>query len=174
MSISPDLLTRLSSAVERGVVARNRYFDAIGLPDEQSIGPPAHENQVAALELQQRRSLPPSYRAFLLKFGRWQMIDGGVDLLPVADLLGGPIHDHVVQWQEKAASMGDEVAGRGLVIGTSRVTATKYILNPASINSDGEWTLVQHHHGVEAELPSFLDWLEQSVDEYQELAHDPN
>lgn len=174
MTLPTDLLVRLRAAVELGQAARKRYFEVIGLPDEQVIGPPATEEQVAALEARVKRSLPPSYRAFLLHFGSWRMVDGGVDLLSVEDMLAGPVHERVTHWQVKEAGAGNRIVGRSLVIGISSVTATKYLLDPGSAQSGNEWSLLQYHHGVEAEVESFLLWLEQSVNEYNELADDPS
>jgi hypothetical protein len=103
-------------------------------------------------------------------FNGWRMIDGGLDLLPVKDLLDGPRKQKISEWQKKMESYGDEVAARSLVIGVSSVTATKYLLDPEVIDPQGEWRFVQHHNGEEAEVASFLEWLEESVDEYDELA----
>ena len=173
MAPDPEIVARLRAAVERGRVARHRYFESIALPDEQLQGPAATEAQVEALELTLKRRLPQSYRCFLLIYGQWRMVDGGVDLLPIDELLRGPTCERHKLWQVKEAAAGDPVAGRALIIGASSVTATKYLLDPATQRVDGEWPLIQYHHGVEAEIPSFIEWLEQSVSEYEELASDP-
>lgn len=160
---------RILKAVERGVVARHSYFDAISLPDEQMLGRPASVDQVEALERVLSQTLPPSYRAFLLLFDGWRMVDGGTDLFSVEQLLSGEVRDAMANWQRLVGASGDEIAGRGLLIGASFITPTKYLLDPGQVNKDGEWAFVQHHQGVEAVLPSFLQWLEESVEEYEEL-----
>lgn len=166
-----DTLTdRIRDAVKRGVAARHAYYEAILLPDEQALGEPARLDLVEALERDLGKPLPPSYRTFLLMFDGWRMIDGGTDLFSVAALLPGAQRAEMAEWQKRARAEGDEVAARSLVIGASGVTATKYLLDPEQVDEDGEWALVQHHHEVEAVVPSFLKWLEESVDEYQELA----
>ena len=170
MQSDDDLMSRIRVAVEQGVDARAKYFQSIDLADEQALGSPASIDKVDLLESDLGRPLPPSYRQFLLMFDGWHMIDGGVDLLPVDDLLGGARHQAVLDWQTQMLSEGDEVAARSLVIGVSSITPTKYLLDPTSIDEAGEWQLIQHHHGEEAVVPSFFIWLEESVNEYLELA----
>lgn len=161
---------RIRLAVEQGTVARREYFDAIGLLDEQELGHPATEVAVIALEERLGRPLPPSYRVFLRLYNGWKMIDGGIDLFAVEDLLGGPQLKKIQTWQQQMLAAGDDVAARSLVIGVSDIAPTKYLLDPAVVTDDGEWRLVQHHKVEEDEFPSFLEWLEESVDEYRELA----
>ncbi len=165
-----NMKARMINAVEQGIVARRRYYESIGIPDEQKLGPPSSREEIAALEKQVGRSLPPSYRHFLEVFGSWKMIDGGVDILPVQDLLEGQRKQQIDAWKKKMESYGDDVAERSLVVGMSYITATKYLLDPEVVNSNGEWRFVQHHNGEEAEVSSFLEWLEESVNEYGELA----
>jgi hypothetical protein len=165
-----NIKDRIRRAVEKGISARKKYYDSIGLPDEQKLGPPSSREEISALEAAIGKPLPPSYRHFLEMFNGWRMIDGGLDLLSVKDLLDGPRKQKISEWQKKMESYGDEVAARSLVIGVSSVTATKYLLDPEVIDPQGEWRFVQHHNGEEAEVASFLEWLEESVDEYDELA----
>lgn len=165
-----NLRKRIADAVEQGVLARRRYYTSISLPDEQVLGDPCPPEIIQALEKALDRPLPPSYRCFLELFNGWQMVDGGVDLLSAHELLDGPKKQHISDWQTKMAYGGDEVAARSLVIGVSTITPTKYLLDPEMVNFDGEWQFVQHHNEVEAEISSFLEWLEESIDEYNELA----
>lgn len=165
-----SLIERIQKAVEHGVVARHGYFEAIVLPDEQMLGSPASLDQVEALERVLGQNLPPSYRAFLLLFNGWHMVDGGTDLFPVEALLPGEARDAAVKWQRLAGASGDEIAERSFLIGGSSITPTKYLLDPRQVNEEGEWAFIQHHIEVEAVLPSFLQWLEESVEEYEELS----
>ena len=165
-----DLVVRIKLAVMQGMAERKNYFEAIGLPDEQMLGRPAAESDLVTLETRLGRSLPPSYRTFLGLFDGWKMIDGGVDLLPVQDLLGGVNHINIESWRQQMKVTGEDVAARSLVIGISGITPTKYLLDPEVVDEDGEWRLVQHHKIEEAEFPTFLVWLEESVDEYRKLA----
>ncbi len=165
-----ELEERIRNAVQAGLSARGKYYESIDLPDEQALGAPASDEQILALEKRIGRPLPASYRAFLQLHDGWQMIDGGTHLLALGDLLKGPIHEEVVAWQQDMRSAGDLVAARSLVIGISEITATKYLLDPERADGYGEWPLIQHHDGEEADLPSFIDWLEESNDEYLELA----
>lgn len=165
-----DLEERIKLAVMQGIAERKNYFEAIDLLDEQMLGRPAGESDLLTLETRLGRSLPPSYRTFLSLYDGWKMIDGGLDLLPVRDLLGGTRHQNIKNWQQQMMAVGEDVAARSLVIGISDITPTKYLLDPEVINEDGEWRLVQHHKIEEAEFPTFLEWLEESVDEYRKLA----
>ena len=73
------------------------------------------------------------------------------------------------KWQTKALTEGDLAAAKGLVIGVAEATPTKLLLNPEIRDDQGEWTVVQHHNVEEGTYPSFLAWLEESVDEFNEL-----
>lgn len=164
------LKRRLERAIEEGVKARSAYYASIGLDDEQALGEPASEARIAELERRMGRSLPRSYREFLLLHNGWKQIDGGLDLVSVEELLGETNQFDIADWKNMMQRQGDAVAVRSLVIGASHITPTKYLLDPETVAADGEWLLLQYHHGVEAEIPSFIEWLEQSVVEYQELA----
>ena len=168
--MAKTLQERIQAAVQDGVAARHEYFGSIGLQDEQSLGPPAREDELRQIEARLKRQLPPSYRAFLSLYDGWKMIDGGLDLLSVSELLNGPQHAQIQEWQQQMWKAGDTVAARSLVIGVSHITPTRYLLDPETSDDGGEWQLVQHHKIVEAEVPSFLQWLEESVDEYRQLA----
>jgi SMI1/KNR4 family protein SUKH-1 len=168
--MATTLRNRIEKAVREGVAARHEYYLSIDLADEQKLGSPAAATELRALEAALGKPLPPSYRAFLELHDGWKMVDGAVDLLAVADLLGGSRRSEIADWQQRMLAAGDVVAGQALVIGVSDVTPTRYLLDPSSIDSDGEWRFVQHHNVEEAELPSFIVWLEESVDEYLQLA----
>jgi hypothetical protein len=161
---------RLESAIENGVAARHTYYKAIDLPDEQVLGAAASEDTIVRLEKLIERRLPSSYRAFLQMHNGWQMIEGDVRLLSVEAQLGGRDRERVVEWQSRMRVTGDLQAARSLVIGVSDVTETRYLLDPELEGDDGEWRLIQHHNGAEAELESFVMWLEESVVEFNELA----
>lgn len=163
------LRQRIERAVRDGIAARHDYYASIDLPDEQQLGPPASESDLRALEAVLGKALPPSYRTFLELYDGWRMVDGGVDLLSIAEQLWTR-RTEIKDWQKRMLEAGDHVAGSALVIGVSRVTPTRYLLDPALVSADGEWRFVQHHKAEEADLPSFLDWLEESVTEYRQLA----
>lgn len=164
------LKQRLEKAITEGIQARQRYYDSIELEAEQQLGEPAAETSIQKLESVLGAPLPPSYREFLRIHNGWKEIDGGVDLLPLEELLGATNEHDLSAWKQAAIDAGDDVAARCLVIGASLITATKYLLDPAAASQDGEWPLLQYHHEIEAEAPSFIEWLEESVDEYLELA----
>lgn len=168
-----EMSVRIARAVKLGVIARAKYFKAIDLPDEQALGGPADPAIIMLIESRMDRVLPTSYREFLLLFDGWHMIDGGVNLFSAVDMVSGGIYQAVANWQARAAEQGDAVASRSLVIGESMITPTKYLLDPTVTDETGEWQFVQYHNGVEAKVQSFLIWLEQSVDEYLELANNP-
>lgn len=164
------LKQRLEKAITEGIQARQRYYDSIELDAEQELGEPAAEASIQKLESILGTALPPSYRAFLLLHNGWKEIDGGVDLVPLEELLGITNEHDLSAWKQSALDSGDDVAARSLVIGASLITATKYLLDPIAASQDGEWPLLQYHHEIEAEVPSFIEWLEDSVEEYLELA----
>lgn len=98
------------------------------------------------------------------------MVDGGVDLLSLEQMTSEEHQREVLEWKSDVASRGDEWVQRCLLIGASHVTATRYLLDPERVNRSGEWLFIQFHNGVEAEIESFGLWLEESAQEYRELA----
>jgi hypothetical protein len=163
------LAARIVHAVAEGRQARSAYYASIDLPDEQQLGPPASATQLQALETALDRKLPPSYRQFLAMHDGWRMVNGAMDLLSVAELLGGPRHDKIVRWQKQMLTSGDTVAANSLVIGASDITPTKLLLDPDTLTEGGEWLMVHYHKGPEDRYLSFLDWLEGSAQGFREL-----
>lgn len=165
-----QLAARVRKAVDDGVTARSHYYASIDLPDEQRLGAAAKEDLIAQLEQKIGRSLPPSYRTFLALHNGWRMVDGVTDLLPVEDLLDGPKAAKIVKWQQACAKSGDLVAANGLVIGWADINPTRLLLDPSAIGDDGEWRMLEHYKDDESDYPSFIEWLEQSVADYDALA----
>lgn len=169
-----ELLMRTANAVTAGVRARAQFYEAIELPNEQNLGPPATEEQISELERRIGRPLPRSYRAFLSLYNGWRQVDGETDLLSIEEMLGGRRADRIREWQKDALKWGDEVGGHGLVIGFSDVSQSRIMLDPRRVGDGNEWRLYENYKDEEQEYESFLEWLEQSVDDYQELAMNPS
>ena len=164
-----DLINKIREAVEKGKEIRSVYYSSIELEDEQELGSPASQTKLALLEAKYGKGLPPSYRCFLALYDGWSMVDGAMDLLSIDEMLGGQREEDIEEWQRQEREAGDTVAADSIVIGLSEVTPTKLLLDPGRINSLGEWSVIQHHKGEEADYPSFLIWLEESIDEFGEL-----
>ncbi len=167
--MSTSLKDRVRQAVEEGQKARSAYYLAIDLDDEQAFGPQATDDEILALEEKLQKKLPPSYRQFLKDYGSWRMASGAVDLLSVPELLAGEKADDIRDWQASAEVDGDDLAAKSLVVGYGEVTAIRLLLDPETINDDGEWALVGYEHGPDWTYPSFLEWLEASVNDFQLL-----
>ena len=166
------LADRIRQAVARGMEARAEYYGAIDLPNGQQLGPPVEPSKLLQLEERTGLVLPPSYRTFLSLHDGWRMVDGATDLLSVQEMLEGPRQRKIKKWQEQARRTGDSVAANSLVIGSSDITPTRLLLDPESMDSEGEWRVVQHHKAEEYDYPSFLDWLEESAEDFRQLARE--
>lgn len=172
--MSSALIERIQNAVNEGRKIRSAYYAMIDLPDEQQLGPPASETDLVGLETWLGKPLPPSYRAFLSLHNGWRQVDGAMDLLSTEEIIKGPRHKIIQAWQAQLKKIGDFVAANSIVIGLSEVTATKLLLDPNRTNPQGEWTVVQHHNYEENNYPSFLVWLESSIDEFRQLIEEEN
>lgn len=170
--MSEELEARIAKAIERGCSARSAYYASISLADDQKLGPPASEAQLAELEARLKRPLPPSYRTFLKLHNGWRMASGAVDLLSVEEMLEGPRADKIKKWQAEAEKAGDPLAANGLVIGFGEATSIRLLLDPSTLDETGEWAIVGHDNGPEWNYPSFIAWLEASVEEFRELAEE--
>src|ERR1700730_9134301 len=125
-----EVNSRVSRAVIEGREARSAYYRVIGLQDEQWLGPPASETQLARLEERLSRRLPPSYRSFLLLHNGWRMFSGTMDLLTIEEIIEGPRRDKIKRWQRDRMEAGDLVASNALVIGWAELNLTKTLLDP--------------------------------------------
>ena len=167
-----ELEARILRAVTEGRKARSAYYAAVELPDEQELGPPATPAAIAKLEARVGRPLPPSYRTFLSLHDGWKMASGAMDLLSIKDRLEGPMSEAIKKWQEKALKAGDKTAGAALVIGWDKVTASRLLLDPRVPAGEKEWPVIEHHRVEEGDYPDFLAWLEESNEDFRELARE--
>ncbi len=164
-----SLEERIRHAVEEGRKVRSQYYNAIDLPDKQQLGTPASHEMIVKLETRLGKKLPASYRVFLSLYDGWLMVDGAMDLLSVEEMLKEAQGKEIRKSQTNALTEDDLVTNKDLVIGLAKVTSTKLLLNSERTNSQGEWIVVQHHNAEECTYPSFLAWLEKSVDEFSSL-----
>ncbi|HEU5136390.1 MAG TPA: SMI1/KNR4 family protein [Steroidobacteraceae bacterium] len=171
--MDPELTKRVAAAVKAGMEARSKFYAAIDEPDEQQLGPPTSPALIEKLEQKVGLALPPSYKAFLTLYDGWRMVDAVTDLMPVEDMLSGPRADDIRKWQQDALKWGDEVCGKGLVIGYSDISQSRIILHPLRRNDDGEWRLYETYKDEETEYDSFIAWLEYCVDHYLKMAANP-
>ena len=167
---SKERLRRVANAVTRDLEARAAFYISMGIKDAQSLGSPAGPELIQRLEAQVGHSLPPSYKAFLRLHNGWRMVDAETDLLSVEEMLGGTRAAKIKDWQLEAGKWGDQVAANGLVIGHSDISQSRILLDPSTTSADGEWRLLERYKDEEVEYGSFLDWLEQSVSDYEEIA----
>lgn len=166
---------KLEDVIEEGQAARTAYYESIDLSDEQSLGEPASAEALEALEKRLGRPLAPSYRRFLELHDGWEMATGDMDLLSTKQMSVPPYSVRIKKFHADCEKYKDAVGVRSLVIGYSETTPTRVLLDPERINAEGEWTLVVHHHGEEETFESFFEWLEASVEEFNELAdRDPD
>lgn len=167
-----ELRDRLATAIDVGRKVRSEYYESIELPDEQELGEPASEKLIVDLESQFGAKLPESYRQFLMMHDGWKMVQGDVSLLPLAEQLEGSGAETIKEFKKNCEKYNDDVGVRSLVIGIGEATPTMLMLDPMRVNDGGEWALVVHHHGEEDAYPSFVEWLEQSADEFAGLDED--
>lgn len=167
---SKDLLRRLAGAVKHGVEARSAFYASMEIEDGQSLGSPADPELIQSLEARIGRALPPSYKAFLSLHNGWRMVDAETDLLPVEEMLDGPRAANIKDWQQQAAKWNDEIAAKGLVIGHSDISPSRILLDSSTITEDGEWRLLERYKDEQVEYGSFVDWLEQSMSDYEDIA----
>lgn len=165
-----ELLRRIAHAVTRGLEVRSAFYASIDIEDGQSLGAPASPASIQHLETRIGRSLPPSYKAFLGLHNGWRMVDALTDLLSVEEMSSGERAASIQEWQQQAGKWGDEVAAHGLVIGHSQISQSRILLDPSTTRHDGEWRVLERYKDEEVPYDSFLDWLEQSVSDYDVIA----
>jgi hypothetical protein len=164
-----ELKTRVLQAVIEGRQARSAYYACIGLRDGQELGPPASELQIARFEKHLGKTLSPSYRTFLSLHNGWRMVSGTMDLLSLEEMMGGSRHAEIRRWQLLQMEAGDLVGSNALVIGWADLNLTKLLLDPETMDENGEWIAIRYYYGPEQQYPSFLSWLEESTRDNREL-----
>jgi hypothetical protein len=167
-----EIRERIARAVIEGKSARSEYYSEIFLEDEQLLGDPAVEAKIEELEARIMRKLPPSYRMFLRLFNGWRMASGAIDLLTVEDMLEGASSGLIKNWELGDDYKGETEAVECLVIGLSEVSSIKFLLDPSRLDEVGEWAMIGYDGGEDWVVSSFLIWLEESVNEFRELAED--
>jgi hypothetical protein len=84
--------------------------------------------------------------------------------------LGGPRAEKISEWKANARKAGNSLAAESLVIGSGHASPIKLLLNPNVVDDAGEWQMVGDDKGPEWTQPSFLVWIQGTVDEFRELA----
>lgn len=171
--MSTGIIKRVQDAVRRGVQARSRFYASIDLADEQYLGAPASPQEIAMLEQFFGKSLPPSYRAFLALHDGWRMIDGGCDLLRICEMTSGPIVEKVRKWQAAMAKEGQTALAAGLVIGFSPISQKRIVMDFGQVDAEGESRIIQWDADELSEYDSFIKWLEDSAQEFEDLVESP-
>jgi hypothetical protein len=172
--MSSDLIKRVQEAVARGVRARSRFYASIDLEDEQSLGPPASLQDIEKLEKKCGNALPPSYRTFLVLHDGWIMVDGGCDLLRAGEMISGPVAEKTRKWQASMVKEGQAALASGLVVGFSAISQKRIVLDFGQLDAAGEGRLIQWDSDEFSEYESFIKWLEDTAQEFEELAESPN
>ena len=170
----PNLNLRIVNAVTVESSSSSQFYAAIDLPDEQQLGAPASEEEILELERHLGLTLPLRTAAFLSLYNGWRMVDAETDLLTIEEMLAGGRADKIRQWQMNAANGPMKLAvmdwSSGFLI-LVRQGLSSILAGPSN---DREWRLFENYKDEEQEFDSFIDWLEQSVADYQELAVNPN
>lgn len=169
--MADDVAKLVEEAVRAGLAARSRFYASLNEPDEQALGPPATEAQIASLETALGIVLPPSYRAFLLLHDGWRMVSANLDLYSVKELLRVRDDARTAKWRKIAVDGGETFAADAVIIGGSQFAAAKLLLDPGRIR-DGEMATIRHDKVDDDSYPSFLVYLQESTREFEESAGD--
>jgi cell wall assembly regulator SMI1 len=171
--MSEDLVNAVATAVKEAYKARSRFYSAMSEPDEQRLGAPAPEVSVRGLEKALGLMLPPSYRAFLLLHDGWKMVDAATDLYSCSELISTAGDPRTKKWRKIAVDHGDSFANSGIVIGGSKFSASKYLLDPLRTNGVGEMPVIEYDKGgIEETYDTFLEFLIRSSRDFLEAAGD--
>lgn len=102
-------MQRMKDVVKELIEANNAYCERNGWDTDtknEKLGPPSTQADVDELETFLGQPLPPTYRAFLTLFGRWDGVPGGAG----APLLGPADHrsEHVANTLKWKSALFDE------------------------------------------------------------------
>lgn len=158
----------IDAAVAEGVAIRSKFLESLGEADEQAFGDRATEEELAAVESLLGRPLPPSYAAFLRRYGKWVMFDPATDLLSAREVVKEANSRALKRWREIAIDTEGLDAARWFLIGKSRSTASKYFLDPSSVDDAGEMKVYEHDRTLAEEYPNFLACLVDTNKQYRE------
>jgi hypothetical protein len=168
-----SIADRLRVLVPRFYEVETAYTKANDLFDDQTFAestkPPATEEQIAALEAQLGKPLPPSYRAFLALWnGASFGFGGGADILGTAD----HARPHIQNTINDKRTLFTEFESRDpwgegaipFVVGDSRVV----ILFEAPVRADGEMDLVSYYlTGEEHRDRDVVEFFERQIAQHE-------
>jgi|APFre7841882724_1041349.scaffolds.fasta_scaffold10322_3 hypothetical protein len=167
-----QLESSVEAAVTEGVRLRSEFYGALSEPDEQALGAPATDADLSALAALLGKPLPPSYAAFLKRFGAWKMFDPATDLLPARAIIDQANSDALNRWRTIAIDTEGLQADHWLLIGSSAASASKYFIDPTRVDADGEMPVVEHDRVVAEEYSSFLQCLLETNRQYKDGIED--
>lgn len=170
--MNEDFIEVIRKAVQEGFQARSKFFESLEEPNEQELGPPVPEETLIHVEKVLGIDLPPSYRIFLSQYDGWKMIDGATDIYSCSELIKVAKSEDTKEWRQIAKDSGDDFADNCIVIGGSKFSASKYLLDPSRENESGEFAVIEYEKGIEEIHENFLQFLHNSLAEFSEAANE--
>jgi hypothetical protein len=151
---------RLDRAIAEAFAANRHYYRVFfNMDADQTLGPPALEQDVRRFESQLGWPLPPSYRAFLLRHDGWRNFRGDAHLLSIGQRDEPGMQAHLAEFQSLA---GDEALGV-IVIMAGEASGTLAYLDPKCRRPNGEMDVVEYAYadGELARRSDFIAFLEE-------------
>ncbi len=163
--------------LDRGVAVRNRYFDEDDDP-RSALRSGASDAEIKTLERKIGRTLPQSYRDFLSLSNGWDSFDATVTLLSAKQAGDAYALKKFTRWYREMgfAELGYPDPSQTVVIGSSAITAAKYLLvlpRPVRGRFPTEWKVMFVDSGVERIYPSFLELVKRTEAVYAKLGGKP-
>lgn len=140
--------------------ARAAFFEAVALPVQP---PPAAANtaEIAELERQLARPLPPSYRCFLETQNGWPEFDGELNMLSASDIVAVREHRGPLVLNAIARRTGIPQSENWLIFALSPENTNSYLFDTAARDDEGEWPVIGYDEGegIERRHDNFTEFL---------------
>jgi hypothetical protein len=156
MSAKDEMLT----ALEDFRAARAAFFEAVALP----VQPPpaaASATEIAELERQLARPLPPSYRRFLETQNGWPDFDGELNMLSASEISAVRDHRGPLVLSAIARRTGIAQSENWLIFALSPDNTNSYLFDTAARDDEGEWPVIGYDEGegIERRHDNFTEFL---------------
>ena len=154
---------RLQSLVDE-IYKLNTEFRAVaGLKVKQSLGGPASNAQIKALEKHLEVKLPPSYRDLLGICNGWTGFSGNLHLLSVEQQIEGEYAAYVHQWKGEQWAAGEPVPVEAIVFGIALNTNKARLFDIDKADKAGEMEAIWWDDGEVHRYKNLIEMFEEQV-----------
>lgn len=138
---------RLQTLVDDIYKLNVEFRTIAGLKVKQSLGKPASDAQIDALEAHLQVKLPPSYRSLLGICNGWMYYSGNLHLLSVEQQIEGEYERYIHKWKGEQWAAGEPQPVEAIVFGIWLNTNKARLFDPDTADKRNEMEAIWWDNG---------------------------